>query len=80
VRSRSAEALHRTAQIDMLLGRVLTEVDQRRMRVAARMSGDEWAFDAEVSGNLERTLAEPRRTVVSAGAVFLGDPHSAGLS
>lgn len=80
VRSRSAEALHRTAQVDMLLGRVLTEVDQRRMRVAAGMSGDEWVFDAEVSGNLERTLAEPRRTVVSAGAVFLGDPHSAGLS
>jgi ATP-dependent helicase HepA len=80
VRSRSAEALHRTAQIEMLLGRVLTEVDQRKARVSAGMSGDEWTFDDVVYGNLERTLVEPRRTVVSAGAVFLGDPHLAGLS
>jgi hypothetical protein len=79
VRSRSAQASERSEQIDVLLGRLQTEVDQRRARVAAGMSGDEWAFDPAVAENLGLALVEPRLTVISAGAVFLGDPQLAGL-
>jgi hypothetical protein len=79
VRSRSTQAAERIEQIDLLIRRVLTEADQRRVRTAAGLSGDEWVFDGELATHLSRTLSEPHRTVISAGAVFLGDPHRAGL-
>ena len=79
IRERAETTSDRPRRVEVLLGRLLTETDQRRTRTAAGLSGDEWVIDAVAIEKLRAVLLEPRLTVIGAGVIFLADRELAGL-
>jgi ATP-dependent helicase HepA len=78
-RTRLVEKSDRAERVELLLARIMTEIDQRRTRSAAGLSGDEWVLDGDTIERLRRVLMEPRSTVIGAGVIFLADRQLAGL-
>lgn len=70
---------NRAERVEGLVALVMTEVDQRRSRAAAGLSGDEWSVDGDTLERLRNVLLHPGRAVIGAGAVFLADRKLAGI-
>ena len=79
IRGRLLTMSNRAEQVELLLARLMTETDQRRTRIAAGLSGDEWVVDADAIGALRGVLSEPRMAVIGAGVIFLADRDLAGF-